>query len=75
MKVVFRNEEKTTVPFRVPHVGTTTCHVVIDAAVDAWIAKLQRVVMTQLQQSTSQMEEQSSDQNFASGEMGAQPTN
>ena len=35
-------------PFRVPHVQTAPCRVVIDAAVDAWIAKLQRVVMTQL---------------------------
>ena len=34
--------------FRVPHVQTAPCRVVIDAAVDAWIAKLQRVVMTQL---------------------------
>jgi len=41
---VFRNEESRALPFRVPHVSTAPCRLVIDAAIEAWIAKLQRVI-------------------------------
>ena len=50
MGMVLQELRSKTIPFRVPHVQTAPCRVVIDAAVEAWIAKLQRVVMTQLHQ-------------------------
>ena len=45
----FRNEESRTLPFRVPHVVTAQCRVVIDAAFEAWLAKFQRAATMKLQ--------------------------
>jgi hypothetical protein len=49
----FRNEESRSLPFRVPHAVTAPCGVVIDAAVESWISKFQRVVIMQLQAAKS----------------------
>jgi hypothetical protein len=49
----FRNEESRSLPFRVPHAVTAPCGVVIDAVVESWISKFQRVVIMQLQAAKS----------------------